>query len=164
MEKIVLDSTIEQLQTPQNIEVIVAKLFKEQEKQAKENVVLNLLLKEQKETNKSINNIMQAIESGGTSNTAMKRLKELESRQEKLEEQLIIEQNKANAMLTEKQILELYKKALQLEPTLLINYLVKQVVLFDDKIEIQFNTPLQKKLKMKVFEAFLICMKCKYIL
>ena len=67
-------------------------------------------------------------------------------------------------MLTEKQILELYKKALQLEPTLLINYLVKQVVLFDDKIEIQFNTPLQKKLKMKVFEAFLICMKCKYIL
>lgn len=101
MEKIVLDSTIEQLQTPQNIEVIVAKLFKEQEKQAKENVVLNLLLKEQKETNKSINNIMQAIESGGTSNTAMKRLKELESRQEKLEEQLIIEQNKANAMLTE---------------------------------------------------------------
>lgn len=144
LEKIVLDSIIEQLQTPHNIEFIVTNLLKEQEKQAKENVVLNLLLKEQKETNKSINNIMQAIENGGTSNTAMKRLRELESRQEKLEEQLIIEQNKASVILTEKQILEFYKKALQLEPSLLINYLVKQVVLFDDKIEIQFNTSLQK--------------------
>ncbi len=143
-EKIVLDSIIEQLQTPHNIEFIVTNLLKEQVKQAKENVVLNLLLKEEKETNKSINNIMQAIENGGTSNTAMKRLRELESRQEKLEEQLIIEQNKASVILTEKQILEFYKKALQLEPSLLINYLVKQVVLFDDKIEIQFNTPLQK--------------------
>ena len=84
--------------------------MKEQVKQAKENVVLNLLLKEEKETNKSINNIMQAIENGGTSNTAMKRLRELESRQEKLEEQLIIEQNKASVILTENKYLSFTKR------------------------------------------------------
>lgn len=154
LEKIVLDTIVEQLQTPQNIEYIVTNLMKEQEKQAKENIVLNLLLKEQKETNNSINNIMQAIEKGGTSNTAMKRLRELESRQEILEEKIIIEKNKSKIVLTEKQIFDYYKQALLLQPSLLINYLVKQIVLFDDKIEIQFNTPLQKSPEDENLQGF----------
>lgn len=34
-------------------------------------------------------------------------------------------------------------QALSLEPKLLINYLIKQITLFDDKIEIQFNAPIK---------------------
>ena len=34
-------------------------------------------------------------------------------------------------------------QALALEPKLLINYLVKQITLHDDKIEIQFNSPIK---------------------
>ena len=34
-------------------------------------------------------------------------------------------------------------QALALEPKLLINYLVKQITLYDDKIEIQFNAPIK---------------------
>ena len=37
---------------------------------------------------------------------------------------------------------ELYETALMYEPKTLINYLVKQIVLYDDKMEIYFNNPI----------------------
>ena len=51
--------------------------------------------------------------------------------------------NKTAIRFSEKQICEFYNQALALEPKLLINYLVKQVTLYDDKIEIQFNAPIK---------------------
>ena len=37
---------------------------------------------------------------------------------------------------------EFYETALMYEPKTLINYLVKQIVLYDDKMEIYFNNPI----------------------
>ena len=59
--------------------------MREQERQAQANIVLNLL--QQRTAENSIKNIMTAIENGGTSNTAMNRLRELENRQTELERQ-----------------------------------------------------------------------------
>ena len=143
LERIVIDSVIEHIQKTNNIDSIVKCLMQEQERQSQSNTVLNLLIKEKRITENSINNIMMAIENGGTSNTVMKRMRDLESRQEELEKQIIIEKSKKASLLTEEQIKEFYTQALQLEPKLLINYLIKQIVLFDDKIQIQFNSPIQ---------------------
>ena len=143
LEKIVLDSITEQIQKNNSLDFIVKGLMREQERQAQANIVLNLLVKEQRATENSIANIMSAIEDGGTSNTIMKRLRELEIRQEELERQILIEKSKTTVQLTEKQIRAFYEQALSLEPKLLINYLVKQITLYDDKIEIQFNAPIK---------------------
>lgn len=142
LEKIVLESIAEHIHKSNNIDYLVNCLMKEQERQSQANVVLNLLLKEKRTTENSINNIMNAIENGGTSNTAMKRMRELESRQSELERQIVIERSKKASMLNKDQIKEFYTQALLLEPKLLINYLVMQIVLFDDKIQIQFNSPI----------------------
>lgn len=130
--------------------------MQEQERQAQANIVLNLLLKEQRQTENSINNIMTAIENGGTTNTVMKRMRELETRQAELERQILIEKSKTAVQLTETKIREFYLQALALEPKLLINYLVKQIVLFDDKIEIQFNSPIMESPDSR---GFLLCEK-----
>ena len=128
-----------------------------QERQAQANVVLNLLTKEQRQTETSINNIMVAIENGGTTNTVMKRLRELESRQEELERQILVERSKTAVKLNETEIREFYVQALKLEPKLLVNYLVKQITLFDDKIQIQFNSPI--KLSPDDSQGFSFCTK-----
>ena len=52
-----------------------------------------------------------------------------------------VEQNRNSMRMSASDIREYYKKALILESEALINYLVKEVVLYDDKIEIYFNTP-----------------------
>ncbi len=158
LEKIVLENVVEQIQKSNSLDYIITALMQEQERQAQGNVVLNLLLKEQRQTDNSINNIMTAIENGGTSNTVMKRLRELESKQEELQRQIIIERSKTTVQLSETQIKEFYMQALLLEPKLLINYLVKQIILFDDKIQIIYNSPI-KQSSDNDSRGFFLCSK-----
>ncbi len=159
LENIVLDCVIEQIQKTHNLDYIVNGLIQEQERQSQANIVLNLLLKEQRQTENAIQNIMTAIENGGTSNTVMKRMRELESRQSELEKQVAIEKSKTAVQLTETQIREFYSQALALEPKLLINYLIKQIILFDDKIEIQFNSPIKVSPDNESCRGFSLCSK-----
>ena len=44
--------------------------------------------------------------------------------------------------VTEKQVRDFYKQLLKTEPLLIINYYVKEIVLFDDEIKIIYNSPL----------------------
>ena len=68
-------------------------------------------------------------------------MKELEARQEELERLILIERSKQSSVYTEAQIREYYEQVLQAEPQTLVNFLIKQIILYDDKIEIYFNTP-----------------------
>ncbi|MFQ6749842.1 MAG: hypothetical protein ACLRFR_03265, partial [Clostridia bacterium] len=107
------------------------------------NYVLNALLKEKKESEKILNNIMSAVEQGLMNNTTIKRMNGLERKLAELEKSILIEQSKDISQITEEDIKEFYIKALKLEPQMLINYLVKEIKAFDDKIEITFNSPLR---------------------
>ncbi len=158
IEKIVLESVIEHFQKCNNLDYIVNGLMHEQERQAQANVVLNLLLKEQRTTENAIQNIMTAIENGGTTNTVMKRMRELETRKSELEKQIAIEKSKTVAMLDKDQIKAFYIEALRLEPKFLINSLVKQIILFDDKIQIIYNSPIMQS-PDNDNRDFLICSK-----
>ena len=100
------------------------------------------MLKEQKQTENALNNIVSAIERGIVSNATNKRLNELETRLEELERQIIVERSKESVKLTEKEIKDFYEKALKLEPLMLINYLIKEIVVYEDKIHIIYKSPL----------------------
>ena len=56
--------------------------------------MLNVLLREQKQVETSIENVMAAIERGVITNTTTKRLKDLEASQEELDRQILIERSK----------------------------------------------------------------------
>ena len=101
--------------------------------------MLNVLLREQRQVETSIENVMAAIELGVITNTTIKRLKELEARQEEPDKQIIIEKSKNAVRVSEEQIRAYYKEALALEAQMLINYIVKEIVMYDDKIEIFFH-------------------------
>lgn len=158
LEKIILENVLEQMQKPNNLDYIISGIMREQERRAQVNVVLSLLLKEQRQTENAIQNIMTAIENGGTTNTVMKRMRELEARLSELEQQILIEKSKTTVQLSESQIREFYTKALALEPKLLINYLIKQITLYEDRIEIEYNSPI-KQSPDNDNRGFLICSK-----
>lgn len=139
LENYVLENIIMQLSN--NMDYIVSELMTMQENYIKSNSALTRLVKEQRATENSINNIMTAIENGGTSNTAMKRLRELEEKNAELEKQIRIEQSHSAFKLDRKEITDFYKFALEQEPKMLINLLVKEIRLFDDKMIIVYNTP-----------------------
>lgn len=143
LEKLVLDKIVSELNRPQIMNAIVANLMQIQELQAKEASALNMILKEKRQTDTALNNLMAAIEQGIISNTTNKRLHELESKQEELERQILIEKSKLAVQLPESTVRKFYTDALKAEPKLLIDCLIKEIVLYDDKIEIYFNSPIK---------------------
>lgn len=134
---------IEKLSNPETINYIVAELLKIQKRQLKENSILAVLTKQQKQVETALNNLVSAVERGIVSNATNKRLHELESQQEHLEQQILIERSKQSVQLKESDIREFYTQMLQSEPKTLITFLIKQIDLFDDKIEIQYNSPVK---------------------
>ena len=71
--------------------------------------------------------------------TTAKRIKELESRQKEIEIKITKEKSKKTFKLSRRNITTYFAEALTLSPDLLINYLVKKIVLYDDKI--YFESP-----------------------
>ena len=143
LEKLVLDKIVSELNRPQIMNAVVANLMQIQELQAKEASALNMILKEKRQTDTALNNLMAAIEQGIISNTTNKRLHELESKQEELERQILIEKSKLALQLSEDTVRKFYTDALKAEPKLLIDCLIKEIILYDDKIEIYFNSPIK---------------------
>ncbi len=144
LEDVVIKSILKQLNNPDTKNTIVKALLKYQQDQLKENYTLNILKKELKQVQTSLNNLVKAVEQGVVTKTTGQRIKELETQEENLQKSILTEKNKSAIILTEKEIRDYYEEALKLEQNLLITLLVKQIILFNDKIQIQFNSPIEK--------------------
>ena len=114
-----------------------------QEKSICENSSLSLLIKQKKQVDTSIDNIVAAIERGIVTNATNKRLQSLETQQQELERQILIEQSKQSVKLSASDIKQFYTSVLNENSKILINLLIEKIILFDDKVEIYFNTPIK---------------------
>ncbi len=143
-ENFVLDNVLKVLTDSKYVDIIIDTLFKMQETQSNTNSIINSLIKEYKQAENSLNNIMKAIEQGIVNNTTNKRMKELENQLENIDRQILIEKSK-NAFKVSKQALkEFFIEALKLEPKRLIDYVIKEIRVYEDKLEIIFNSPIKR--------------------
>ena len=142
LEELIINGTLEEFSNPQFIDRIVKELVKLQDKMITENSTLKILTREKSRVAKSLENLLTAIENGITSNTINRRLHELEEQQDELERKILIEKAKTQIKVPESVMRSYYMEMLELEPQMLINFFVKEIVVFDDRIEIYFNTPI----------------------
>ena len=140
-ETLILTILETELNKPEIMNIIVDGILKAQETNSRENAVLSMLLSEKKQIEKSLENIMKAIENGIISNTTNKRLHELESKLEDIEKELLIENAKVEIALTESDIREYFKETLKLEAKAFVSILIKEIEMYDDTLKIYFNTP-----------------------
>lgn len=117
-------------------------MMRMQNEQATNNTTLTMLKDEKAGVEKSLQNVMYAIENRIISKTTNARLHELESRLEELERQIRIEESKIVVRVSERDVRNFYAQALLQDPQMLVSCLVKEVVLYDDRMEIHFNSPL----------------------
>ena len=68
------------------------------------------------------------------------RLNELEGRLDEIKAKTKIEEGKIRLKLSKPEIVKFINKAIRKEPAQLIHLLVKKIILYDDKIEIYYNT------------------------
>ena len=141
LENLVIDTIIGELNKKQVIDRAVKFMLDYQEKSLRENVRLTSLVKEQKQLETSLNNLMKAVEQGLMTNTTKHRLMEIESRLEELKRLIAIERNKEVVILSEKAIRTYFERGLRLEKQMLINYFIKEIVMYDEEIDIYFYSP-----------------------
>ena len=104
-----------------------------------DNVVLPALEAQLKDVQKSIVNLIKAVEQGLVTRSTKARLEELEAEEEMLKESIFIEQNKV-PRLSKEQILCVLERFRDLDLSIernrerLVDALVKCIVLYDDKL------------------------------
>ena len=140
LEDLVTEVTLRVLDNPKNLEPLVDRIFELNEKRAEVNNTLLILQNEMVECQKAIDNLMRAMEQGIITSTTKQRLEELEGRKEDIKSRLLVEDSKARIKISKNEILKFINKAIREEPAQMLRMLIKQIVLFDDKIEIYYNT------------------------
>ena len=141
IEDLIVRKTVAMLNNDEVIDDIVKKLLALQEKDSSE---LPYYERELAETEKAIDNLLNAIQQGILTKSTKERLEELEKRKEKLEI-LIAEEKMMKPKLSEEFIrfyLGKFRKLDMAKPAhrkMLIETFVNSVYIFDDKIVITYN-------------------------
>ena len=154
LEEFVLEQLITKLSEPNIQDIIVNGLIDIQKTFSENNKELNLLLKEKKKCQDTLNNLLKAVEQGVVNKTTNTRMQELESQLEEIEKEILIEKSKSSIYIPESEIRKFYKEALKRESLMLINYIVKEIRLYNDKIDIILNSP---TFRSPDCEGFLFC-------
>ena len=100
LEKIVVDTTLTALNNKQNLEILSEKVMARYEKQLADNSLLHLLKTQKAESERSLENIMLAMEKGIVTSSTKKRIEDLESKIKDFETKIKTEENKETFSLS----------------------------------------------------------------
>ena len=115
LEECIINVIIQEMSKPEIMDAIVNKLMQLQNAGESANSTLTMLLNEKYGVERSLNNLVSAIENGIVSNTTNKRLHDLEKQQEELERQILVERSKQSIKIPESEIRQFYTQALRAE-------------------------------------------------
>ena len=144
MEEVVLQAIIKLFDNQEAIEKFADKIIQVNEQRLKDQSIMNLLIEEQEKISKAKQNIISAIEQGIITPTTKERLEELENKQNEIAEKMIIEKSKNKLTLERNDIVSYFRKTIQNKGERLIDLLIKQIVLYDDKVIIKCNYSARK--------------------
>ena len=139
LEKLVVDVTIKVLSDDEQVSALADRILEINKSFDAENPLINLLLKEKQSIQTSIDNLVSAIERGVITSSTKQRLSELEKRMDEIEVKILTERSRQQAQISRNDIFRYLKLAVKKEPQRMIRLLIKEIVLYDDKIEIYYN-------------------------
>ena len=152
IEQIITDVTVKKVLTEENIEYISQKAYEIYEKERNDTSELTALNNTLKNVQKTIDNIMKAIEQGIITETTKQRLFEAEKRKKDLQISIAKEEIKRPPL--EKKHIEFYLRDIKNKiynaderTEIIINTFINAVYLYDDKMIITFNIQDENKLK-----------------
>ena len=162
IEQLVVDVTVGQVLTDENIEYISQKAFELYEKERTDTSELSSLHSRLRDAQKSIDNIMKAIEQGVITDTTKERLVEAEDRKKALLSAIAKEEIKKPAITKEHIEFFLFDMKNRIcnsneQADIIINTFVNAVYLYDDKLILTFNFKegeRLKKLELSELEGF----------
>ncbi|MBO5356264.1 MAG: recombinase family protein, partial [Clostridia bacterium] len=139
IEEAIIEAICKTIDSPEIMSSLADDVLELQDLKEKDMSVINILREEKEKLQKNIDNIMSAIEQGLFSATAQKRLADLEARMEEINASIILEQSKNKVNITKDEIIKYFKTVLKKEPQQMIFLFVKEIIVYNDKIEVYCN-------------------------
>ena len=139
LEEVVNKAILKVFATQNNISIFVDRVYNIHKKRVTEDNSINILNQDLVNIKKSISNIMSAIEQGIITETTKSRLEELETAKRELEKKIVNAKAKEQTSISKDEIYNFFKHSLNQTTENMINLLVKEIFVYNDKIEISFN-------------------------
>ncbi|MDD3831749.1 MAG: recombinase family protein [Clostridia bacterium] len=139
LENLIIEVITEAMTKKEKLNAFVDGAMKIQEENARIKTMIAVLTRQKVDLETSLDNIMKAVEKGVVTNTTTKRIQELEVKIEESERKILIEKSKTVVIISREEIEHYLKAALKSEPKLLLNTLIREVKMYNDRIEIYFN-------------------------
>ena len=145
LEDLVINKTMELLSSEDNIKFISSKIFEYNKNKELENYNLKILQNRRNELYKSAHNMLKAIEQGIITELTKTRLNEIETGLREVDIDIEKEKNKINMYISQEEIEEFLRKHIFKNcdnikiRKLIVNTLVRQVILYPDKVIITYN-------------------------
>ena len=139
LESLIVDTTLKFFEDKLNLSFIADKILELHQKRVADTSVLNILLEEKASLTKSIDNILDAIAEGYRSSKTKEKLEEFEAKLDIVEGKILIEKAKEKSAISKEDIIKFISKCIKKEPLQMIKLLIKEIILFDDKVEIYYN-------------------------
>ena len=136
LEKVVIDITVNLLNNEESLTLIATEIIKLHSEKTESESMLKILSEHKNEAVKSLNNIMKALEAGIINDTTKNRMAELERTIKEFDNKILYEKAKIENCVTVDDIKKFVLTALKKTSYALIRNLIKQIVVYDDKIEI----------------------------
>ena len=99
--------------------------------------------------------MLDAVEKGIITSSTKQRIEDLENKLEDIDTKVLLEKSHTKVLLTPKEVVSYIKTALKKEPKVLIKMLIKEIILYDDHIEIYYkHSDRQKPDEQKTHQVF----------
>jgi len=144
IENFIINEVIKKLKNPKIMEPLIDNILKYQKNNDEKEVTLTLLQKEKNQSKRALDNLLSAMENGIVNKSTNDRILDLEKKLESLEQQISIEEQKTKETYTREYLIKYYDDMLLNNTNLVISYLIKKIRIFEEKIEITFNSPTNK--------------------
>ena len=139
LEKLVTDALTKEVARPKNISLLTDKVFELYRASCSDDGDLKRYRKELAATDKAINNLLAAIESGIFTTSTKQRLTELEEKKARLEQTITIESAREKCLLTKEDIERYILDAVKLNAKQMVELLVERIDVFENKICIKLK-------------------------
>lgn len=147
LENLVNKAMLKVFEDSANLSILIDRIVEIHEKRIIKDSAVNILQAELNNTNKSISNLIIAIEKGIITETTKSRLEELEREKRELQEKVLIAKSKEQLHITAKDISNYFNYSFKQCPQTMIDLLVKHINVYNGKVEIIFNYTKQIEVK-----------------
>ncbi len=138
-EDFITNITIQVFNNQENLEVIANAVLEANKKRLQDQSYKKILLDDRERIQKTLDNLMKAIEAGILTPTTKTRMEQLEKQIADINDKLAIEEYREKTSIKKEQVIEYLTHQIRKNPKILLHTLIQKIIITDRRVEIYYN-------------------------